>query len=461
MPKPSTLISDAFGTLVVRMIGIALMFVSTTVSARLLGPAEYGAYTAALALAILLATLAPMGSDRILVRSLSTAKCLSERGRETAIAHLCTAITAVILLCAALVSWVINDQILDNHSLARTSLLAAFMFVPQSVTYLRQWVAIPLIGARRAVMPEQTLVPVLFMAAILFVAGTGFRVTALTASTSYFVVLLLVWAGSVGVGSLRATYRSAWNTFPQIRQLPVRARILEGIPFVSVAIGAVWTQTCTPLIIAMTCGFDDTACYALAMPYAALPAIPLSVFNLIMIPRCARYFRNREFAEANHAVRSAATVTFVLAAVIGGSVWICSPWLITVLGKQYSMTCRLLPPLLLAALVDCLTGPTIPVMQTMSLEKTYTRTLFAFIPIHLGLIYFFSRVAGIEGAALGYLLSRCVWNVVVVTRIYQLRRLVMLPYLSFQSAFTEESRQSPDEPSEDRPKQGLLSAFTF
>ena len=75
------MLTDAFGTLVVRMIGIALIFVSTTVTARLLGPAEYGTWSAAMALALLLATLAPLGSDRILVQKLSTMECDSEIGR--------------------------------------------------------------------------------------------------------------------------------------------------------------------------------------------------------------------------------------------------------------------------------------------------------------------------------------------------------------------------------------------
>ena len=50
------MLTDAFSTLFVRGLGILLMFASTTVTARLLGPEEYGTYTAALSLAMLLAT---------------------------------------------------------------------------------------------------------------------------------------------------------------------------------------------------------------------------------------------------------------------------------------------------------------------------------------------------------------------------------------------------------------------
>lgn len=436
-PKTPTMLSDAFGTIVVRAIGIVLMFASMTLTARLLGPAEYGTYSAALALALLLATLAPMGTDRILVRNLSTVKSAEEAGRETAIAHLCTACCALLLLLGCLSAWLINALFLDNPRWAQTALLASIMFLPLTVTFLRQWVAISLIGTRRAVMPEQTVLPLIFTATMLVIAVTGCQQTAFTTSSVYAGAQLLVWLGSLVGDPLHAAYRSAMATFRDAARLPVGRRILDGVPYVSVAIGAVLSQSCMPLVIAATCGMDETAIFTLAMPYAALAAIPLGVLNLIMVPRCARYFLNGEFEEANHAVRSAATATFVLAAAISIVTWVCSPWLIAMLGAQYSMVCKLFPPLLLAVLVDCLTGPTIPVMQTMRMEKSHARALLVYIPIQLTLVCWFGRIADIEGAAMAYLLSRCLWNVAVLIRIYQVLGLVMLPYLQVSRALHE------------------------
>ena len=69
--KPSAWLSDALSALLVRAVGIVLVFVSTTMLAGFLGPAEYGTYSAALGLAMLLATLAPLGTDRILSQTLA------------------------------------------------------------------------------------------------------------------------------------------------------------------------------------------------------------------------------------------------------------------------------------------------------------------------------------------------------------------------------------------------------
>jgi O-antigen/teichoic acid export membrane protein len=315
--------------------------------------------------------------------------------------------------------------------------MGSIMFLPLTVTYLRQWAAIPLIGTRRAVMPEQTILPLMFSASILLPAVMGWKVGALSVAMTYAGMMTVVWVVSLMSNPLRDVYRAAWRERGNFNRRTVCRQMRDGLPFVSVALGGVLSQACMPLVIAATCGFVESGLFALAMPYAALAAVPLGIFNLSMIPRCARHFKNGEFAEANHAVRSAATATFVLAAFISFLIWQFSPLLIRMLGEEYSAVCRLFPPLLLAAIVDCLTGPTIPVMQTMKMEVSYTRSLFAYIPVQLGLIYLFGSFAGIEGAAIAYLLARCLWNTVVLIRIYQVRGLIMLPYLRVSEAIHE------------------------
>jgi len=437
MLKPSAMLSDAFGTLVVRMVGIALIFGSTTLTARILGPAEYGAYSAAMALALLLATLAPLGSDRILVQSLSTSKSDTEIGRETAITHLGTACSVAVLFCGLMATWLCCTFVVVNPNWARTSALAAILFVPLTIIYLRQWLAIPLIGARRAVMPEQTILPLIFITTLFTVAVMKLPLTATTTVIAYAGMILFVWLLSLKSKRIRIAYRSAISVFPEIPKPVVFQRMMAGLAYVAVAVGATIAQTCMPLTIAVTCGFTETAYYALAMPFAALAAIPLGVFNLTTFPRCSRLYQKGQMAEAEHTVRSAATIMFGLSVGIGFVVWMLSPMLVVLLGIEYTTVCRLLPALLLAAMIDSLTGPTLPVMQTMKMEQTCGRMLYASIPVQLGLIYLLSRIASVEGAAVAYLLSRVLWNVAVVLVIKRLRGITMLPYLSFRLAWRE------------------------
>lgn len=455
LSKSNSIFNDAFGTLVMRMMGIALTFVSTLVTATLFGPVEFGAYSAALALAALLAALAPLGSERILVRNLSITKCPIETGRETAIAHLCTGLTTVVLIVGLLTAWAVCSFVTESPAWARTALLATVMFVPRTVMSLRQWLAIPIIGSRRAVIPELTVLPFMFTSSLLLLAAGGVNLTAGTAAIVYAVMISVVWFGSLQNGPIRVVYLSAWKAMRDTGRADILRQLKNGLPFVSVGIGAVVTQSCMPIVIAATCGFKDAAFFALAFSYAGLATIPLPAFNLSMIPRCAQLYKLGDFVAAQHAVRSAATVTFSLAAALSIVGWICSPFLTTLLGTRYSMVCWLLPPLFLSMIVDCLTGPTNPVMQTMKMEKTHSRTLLVFIPIQFGTVYLLGTFFGIEGAAVAFLVSRCLWNVVIFTRIYQVLGLVMLPYTGFTSAFRERSPVSDSDLPEHRPEQSF------
>jgi len=439
----SSLISDVLNALVVRAFGIVLMFVSMTLTARLLEPAEYGAYTSAMSLAILLATLAPLGTDRILVRNLSIANTLSRSGEETAVTHVCTLLVVGLLLGCGLIACVGGVFFVDRQPWIEPVLLAGILFVPLTLTYLRQWVAIPLVGTGRAMVPEQTLLPLSFMGAVVVVLFLNIRPTALLLVTTHAACLTVVLGVSVRHAKLKATYSAALGSIRRITRLQLQARRLEGLPFLMVSVGSVAAQTCTPLLIAASCGLESAACFALAVPYAALPAIPLGVFNLSLVPRCARHFQQREFAAADHAVRSTATITFFAALATALVTWLCLPVLIALLGSQYAAVCIVLPPLLLAAVVDCSTGPTVPVMQTMAMERFYSHAVLVFLPVQLTVVYASGRMFGASGAAYGYMLSRVLWNLAITRQIYLTLGLKMWPYLNVRLAFADASERDP------------------
>ncbi len=434
---PSALLQDALGALLVRGMGIVLTFTSMTIAAWLLGPTEYGTYATALSLAMLLASLAPLGTDRVLSKSLSLATCPREIGRETALTHACMIVVAIFFLAGILLTSQIASGVLLNPRQARLIQLSALLFVPLALTYLRQWIAIPLIGTRKALTTEQTLLPLGFTISIVAFKQLGIGLTASTAAISYAIVMILAVTMAVASGPLRPVYAEAARAGTSITLSAVLGRLRLGFPFAIVSAGGVASQTLMPLTIAACCSMEDTACFALALPYAALPAIPLGIFSLSTIPQCAQLYRDRNFPAANQLVRSTATFTFLMAVGAAAAVWIGSPLLSRLLGNSYAEVGRVFPLLLLATMVDCLTGPTIPVMQTMGLETQYTRMLVIFLPVQLALVYFLGKSAGLHGAGVGYLLSRCLWNLAIVWQIHKQRGLLMLPFVNLPNAIRE------------------------
>jgi O-antigen/teichoic acid export membrane protein len=155
-------------------------------------------------------------------------------------------------------------------------------------------------------------------------------------------------------------------------------------------------------------------------------------------------YASGEISQANHCVRSAATLTFWSAFVIAVGILLISPQLTQILGPQYRAVVDVMPVLLLAVLIDCLTGPTVPVMQTMGLQRFYAKAFFGHWPLQLILVIAFGGTWGLIGASAGYLISRTIWNLLIVVQIYQFPGLLMLPYLNpLQALSTDRNSMMP------------------
>ncbi len=438
--KPSAWLSDALSALLVRAVGIVLVFVSTTMLAGFLGPAEYGTYSAALGFAMLLATLAPLGTDRILSQTLA---CTSESdssispgtevcdsAKAVAIAYRCTLMSIGALL-TVLMAFVFFGSLAGLSSAwIATALSAAMILVPLTLSYLRQWTAMPIVGTSRAMLAEQTLLPVVVILVVVLSNTSGWRFSALSMAAIYATGAALIFAGSILFGRLRELHAAALTLAPGISREEIFAMLRRGLPLVAVSIGAVASQSTLPMAIAAGCGFENAACFALAIPYATLPAVPLGVLGLSLIPQCARLYASGDISQANRCVRSAATLTFWSAFVIAAGVMLISPQLTRILGSQYQAVADVMPLLLLAVLIDCLTGPTVPVMQTMGLQRFYANAFFGHWPLQIILVIALGGTWGLMGAAAGYLISRAIWNLVLVVQIYRFPGLLMLPYLN-------------------------------
>ena len=435
VPQPSaparSVTSDALGTMLIRALGIALLFASTTATAVLLGPAEYGEFSAALSLALLFATAAPLGTDRVLVRRLSIT------GRDTAAAevaltHRCTLWPAVAICSGSLLA-ALGCTAFGYTGWSRTLVLAVLMAVPLTLTYLRQWTAIPLVGTRAAILPEQFLIPLLSLLLLGMLWLLELPLAAVPAAIGTAVLTLGIWLATVSTGRLGTVYKESLQAF-SVAPGAVLNRTREGLPFVLVATGVLLAQRCLPVAVAAGAGFAASAQFSWALMAAGIASLPLGILNLSLMPGFARLHHKGDVSGAQLLARHAATMTFFAALAAAVSLAIGSPLLRPLLGDGYADVPRMLPALLLAVLADCLTGPTIPVMQTTGLERLYGRCLALHLPLQLLLVFGLSRLYSTTGAAVAYLIGRVIWNVAVFVLIRHHRSLIMLPSLKCAAA---------------------------
>lgn len=429
--------SEMMRTLAVRALGVFFAFASTTLTALLLGPAEFGTWSAGLSLALLAAAVAPLGTDRLLVRQLSVLDQPEQQSLELALAHRCAAIAGCLLLVLACAAAAFC-RFAGWQDWVNTLLIAAALFIPVTLTWLRQWAAIPLVGTRNAVLPEQILIPAGTIAAFAVLWLCGQKLTAWTTVCIFAGLSIVVWVLSAFYGPLKSLYRMAVGkaTDRGSSSALLRKQLSEGLSFIPMAVGPMLCQRITPLVVAAGCGFEDIAHFTYAQLITGIPAIPLGIISLSMIPQLARMYRTGNTAAQQRLVENAATGILLTALVLSGLILLASPLLPLVLGADYAPVRLLLPTLLLAMLADCATGPTFSVMQTQGLERTYSLLLGVLVPIQMLLIYGGGKADSVQGAAVGYLMGRVLWNAAVLAAIHRQRGLLLLPSLrSLQSAF--------------------------
>ncbi len=431
--------SDIIRTLAVRALGVLLTFASTTVTALLLGTSQFGAWSAGLSLALLFAACVPLGTDRLLVRQLSVLDLPQEQSIEVALAHRISAVVSGLLLALTIAAAVICSTA-GWHDWASTLLIAATLLIPLTLTWLRQWAAIPIVGTRNAVLPEQVLIPAGTIAVLTVLWLLSIKPSAQTAAGIFAGLSLIVWALSAFRGPLKPLYRAAAARAVDLSLPghPVRARVAEGVHFLPMAIGPMLCQRVTPLVVAAGCGFEDIAYFSYAQLITGIPAIPLGIISLNLIPQLARMYKSGNTAAQQQLVENAATGILLTALVLSVLILLGSPLLPVILGAEYAPIQYLLPTLLLAMLADCATGPTFSVMQTQGLEQVYTRLLLLLVPIQLLLIYTGGRLLSVQGAALGYFAGRLLWNAAVLAAIHRHRGLLLLPsFRSLQKGFLQ------------------------
>ncbi|MEZ6034281.1 MAG: lipopolysaccharide biosynthesis protein [Planctomycetaceae bacterium] len=442
--KPVTLLSDAFGAMTVRVVGMVLLFASTTLAARVLGPEEYGAFNAAFSLAVLLATLAPLGADRIMLRNLSTTDSTEVNAHETALTHHTTAVVGIALFVVLMLGVLLGNTVGISDSWQVTFFLSAVMFFPVALTYLRQWVAIPMLGTRQALMPEQTIIPLGFMVILWILKVSGSELTAFSASCAYAGVMLALWLWTVQQGILGKIYAQA--TQQQLTLAAIAQRVREGLPFTGVALGTAMLNRSLPLVVVATCGFSAAAQFSIAHSFANLAGIPLGILNLCILPRCTTLVRNSSLHEASRLVGSTAGLALLMSAGIGITTCILSPVAIELLGASYSQISLILWLLVIAAVCDAIPGPSIALLQAMHLEGLWSRIVLTFVPLQLATVWVASHLGGLTGAAIGYLVTRAIYNLLIVGAVYYMRGILIVPRFSLSWISEPLIPQRPPEP---------------
>lgn len=399
--------------IVVRASGAGLAFAVAIVMARLMGPAGYGAYSFAIALATLLTVLAQTGLPTLLVRETAAYRLNRQwgdlRGMLRRAVIVAAGASAVACLAVVAVGAAFDQSIPASD---RDVVAWSLLLVP--VMALTAIAGAAMRGMGRVIrgqIPEQIGRPGLLLALaasiVLFgssgplPAGRGMQLHVLAAVTA----LVMSW------WLLRTTMpselRSAAATY---EHAPVWRRSM--VPFALLTVFQVVIRQADTLILGLFVPSAEVGIYRVAWQGATLVNLILFAIGLTIEPQVARLVAAGRREELQKLVRASGRIAFALAVVTGLAFVVTGEWLIgTVFGAGYADAYLPLLILVLGQVLFAVSGWSGIVLNMTGNERQTARftayAAFCNVAANFALIPYF----GVYGAAWAAAATMFVWKV--------------------------------------------------
>ncbi|WP_197911653.1 flippase [Kineobactrum salinum] len=404
------LLRGGLGSLVVKVVSSLVNFVLVVLLARTLGPGEYGVYTFALSLIMLLTIPAQLGLPQLIVRE--TAKAHTRKNWALMIGLWRWSIkfivfsTSTIILLGLLILWLGFSWI---ESMRWYTLLAGLLLVP--FIALANIQGATLRGLRYVVLgqlPEQILRPAILTFLVLVLVWSGSAMSAVFVMGTHGAAA--VGAFAIGMALLKCVHAPAYN------------RDLEPIYE-----GDYWRRTMLPL--AMLAGLQlinshadilmlgtlrsdrEVGVYRVVVQMATLVVFGLSAFNQILQPYFARLYEQNDMLRLQKlATYSARIILSIALPPVVIMVAAGKPLLGFFFGEGYSAGATSLAILAIGQLVNASMGSVGVLLNMTGHERDTMYGIGVAAGANVILNIILIPRWGIEGAATSTAITLFVWN---------------------------------------------------
>jgi O-antigen/teichoic acid export membrane protein len=414
----------------VRFCGIGLSYLTLLFLTRHLGTQQYGAFSTVLSLSALLATLMTAGTDRIATRSISS---LGKDGRlelirEVVMTHAIALLGIGLGLGALAAAYVFGGALFNVGSVGLIACLTMAVFPVMVLVSVRQWIALPLHGAAASILPEQIILPATLLVSAAVLRATGFQINLQTAVILYALSGLIAWWIGVRYSAVRELLNEGMRK--SLTAKDVFARVRSGMPFLSATLSTVMMNRAVPLIVAVVCGFHATGRLAVAVQLAALAAIPLSVVNLAIVPRCVKQHARGDHSGLARTVRLACTMCVGLTLPLAAGLMYFSEFAVQMLGRDFHGAAGLLSILIIGQCINACCGPNGSILQMIGYEKLYSSALLMTNSAQVTAVLLAAVTGNLTAVAISIVVIEGMRNIVLSGLLWQRERLIMLPTLN-------------------------------
>lgn len=296
----------------VKLVNLALAFISSILVARSLGPAGYGAYAFIMSLVSLLALLSCLGLPELVVREIAKYEQSSEWGLIRGLLHqghlFVAGIGVLLMLLVAMASLIFSTSTeLDRWRL----LLIALPLIP--VIAMANLRTAALRGLRRIVMgaiPEMVIKPAAFLMALLWLVFIG-KATAETAIVAHVGAAL----GALFVGILLFRRVAAEKVKSAAIEYKNREWLSALLPFMGLAGASFLNVEFINIFLGLSGTNQDVAMFRAAANIALVVALPLALIESVISPYITRLYHAGELGKLQKLILAASLAALLTSAV--------------------------------------------------------------------------------------------------------------------------------------------------
>jgi O-antigen/teichoic acid export membrane protein len=409
---PRSILSTGFLMLLMQAIGLAVSFMLAVVLARGLGPTEFGKYSFALSVALLLAVPVQLGLPTLVVRD--TAR-LNQANETRQLYRLWSWTTQAVLLISGAIALIVLllAPLIVDPSITLSLLLIVLALVPLlSIGALRAAALRGLGHVIQGQLPEVLLRPglllILVLVASVFSSSGGMQAQGalllnLAATALAFLVglaLLHRVAPPVESGAKAQSFHRIW----------IRTGMVLGVASSAIVVN----RNLDMMMLGSLRPVSEVGIYKIAVTLAMLSATTLNILDLAVQPRIAQMYVVNDIARMQRLVTFISRLGFAAGCFVALIFLLLGEWLIgTAFGAEYSTAYGAMLILVAGQMTNTFFGPVMMVLNMSGQERLVMYGVLVAAAGNLVLNAILIPCFGIIGAAIATALTLFSWKVLL------------------------------------------------
>lgn len=360
-------------SLTLRSLGLAIGLVSHVVLSRMLGAAEYGAYSIAMSWSMILVVLATFGLDQAVLRF---TPIYVQENKPSLLIGLLAHVIRILFLSSLLVFLVVLMAVWLSHSaLGETRVVGAIWLSLLVCTLAYLSVFSTFLRGLREIFLSQFFEQILRPGLLVTIAGVaffyGWQLTSETAlaitTASTFVALM---AASYFI--YRNFYQGKQSIKPENRH---REWIGMGVPILMIAIVQQSMAQLSIIVLGWVWGTENAGYYAAATRLATFVPFALVAINSIVAPMISAAYHRKDYDELARIAAHSSRISLCCALVVSIILFVLGDRILRAFGPDFDNAWYALVILLVGGIINAGTGS---VGYFMTMTNNHRASLYVY-----------------------------------------------------------------------------------